>query len=142
MADLVITASQILPGTEAEGARFAQGLAGAAITAGKVLYKDSAAGTYKLADNNDTSSALAVAVGVALHAAEIGQPIRMQTDGPMTIGAGAAPAAGTIYVLSATAGGIAPSADLATGNRATILGVGMASNRVMLRIHVSGQTKP
>jgi hypothetical protein len=142
MADLTITATQVLPGTDSEGAQFAQGLAGATITAGQVLYLEASSNTYKLADNNDTSSALAVAAGIALNGASSGQPVRLQTAGPVTIGAGAAPAVATIYVLSATAGGIAPSADLATGNRATILGVGMATNRIQLRINSTGQVKP
>jgi hypothetical protein len=66
----------------------------------------------------------------------------VQTAGPITIGAGAAPAVGTIYCLSATAGGIAPSADLATGNRTTILGVGAATNAIVLRVNSSMQVKP
>jgi hypothetical protein len=142
MADLTITASQVLPGAESAGAQFAQGIAGASITAGQVLYLDSSTNTYKLADNNDTSQALSVAAGVALHAAGSGQPIRMQIAGPITIGAGAAPGVGSVFCLSATAGGIAPVADLATGNRTTILGVGGASNTIILRIYSSLQVRP
>lgn len=142
MADLTITAAQVLPGAESAGAQFAQGIAGASITAGQVLYLDPTANTYKLADNNDTSETLSIAAGIALHAAGSGQPIRLQTAGPITIGAGAAPAVGTVYVLSATAGGIAPVADLATGNRTTILGVGGSSNTIILRINPSRQVRP
>jgi hypothetical protein len=141
MADLAITAAQVLPGTDAAGAQFAQGIAGASITAGQLVYLDSATNTYKLADNNDTSALLAIVVGVALHAAGTGQPLRVQTAGPITIGAGAAPASGVIYCLSATAGGIAPSADLASGNRTTIVGVGGASNTIILRLWASQQVK-
>lgn len=140
MADLTITASQVLPGSDSTS-QFAQGTAGASITAGQVLYYDSTAATYKLADNNDTQ-ATSVVAGIALHAAGTGQPIRLQTAGPITLGAGAAPAVGSVYVLSATAGGIAPVADLATGNRTTILGVGGASNTVTLRINSSLQVRP
>jgi hypothetical protein len=40
------------------------------------------------------------------------------------VGAGAAPAKGTVYVASGTPGGIAPAGDLVSGWHATILGVG------------------
>lgn len=142
MADLTVTATQVLPGAESAGATFASGVAGATITAGQPVYLDTTTSTYKVADNNDTSATLAVVAGIALHGAASGQPLKIQTGGPFTIGAGAAPTVGIIYCLSATAGGIAPSADLATGNRVTILGVGAASNAINLRIYASGQTKP
>jgi hypothetical protein len=142
MADLSITAAQVLPGSDAASPQFAQGIAGAAITAGQALYLDSTTNTYKLADNDATAAAESVVAGIALHAAGTGQPIRLQTAGPITLGAGAAPAVATIYCLSATAGGIAPSADLATGDRTTILGVGGASNTIILRINSSLQVKP
>jgi hypothetical protein len=142
MVDISITAASVLPGTESEGAQFEAGIAGAAITAGQALYLDSSTGTYKLADNNDTSAALAVVRGIALHAAASGQPIKLQTRGPITIGATVA--SGSVYVLSATAGGIAPVADLATGNRCTILAVGMngSTTRVNLQPYASQAVRP
>lgn len=139
MADLSVTATQVQPGTT--DAQFAQGTAGATITAGQAVYLDAATSTLKLADC-DLSAAAAAAVGIALHGAASGQPLKYQTSGTITIGAGAAPAVGTIYCLSATAGGICPSADLVTTNRATVLGVGAATNTIILKIHASGQVKP
>lgn len=142
MVDLVITAASVLPGTDTEGAQFEAGIAGASITAGQPVYLDSTTNTYKLADNNDTSAALSVVRGIALHAAATGQPLKIQTRGPITIGATVA--SGSVYVLSATAGGIAPVADLATGNRCTILGVGLngSTTRINLQPYASQAVRP
>lgn len=142
MADLSITASQVLAPTDGSG-NFAQYIAGATITAGQSVYLDSATNTVKLADAN-ASQAAAAAVGIATHAALSGQPVRVMggRGGYITIGAGAAPAVGTIYVVSATAGGIAPHGDLATGAYTTILGVGASTNRIQLDVFVSNSVVP
>lgn len=137
MTDLSITASQVLP--DANG-NSATGLAGASITAGQVVYLDSASSTYKLFDANDTG-ANAVSPGIALNGASAGQPIKVQLTGTITLGAGAGPTLGLVYVASANAGGIAPSADIASNWRTTILGVGGTSNTLVLAIANSGMTK-
>ena len=128
MADLTFTASQVLPDSTGTTVR---GTAGATITAGQPLYLDSVTNTYKLADAN-ASALTAAAVGLALHAALSGQPITLQTGGSPTMGAGAAPTVGIVYVVSATAGGLAPAADLASGHYTTIMGVGAASNKLKM----------
>ena len=120
MADLAITASQVKAGA---GAVEGTGVAGTGITAGQPVYEDQADGKIKLADSN-LSLAAAKAKGLALHGALANQPIRYQKGGKAIVGAGAAPAKGTIYVVSGTPGGIAPAADLVSGWHATILGVG------------------
>jgi hypothetical protein len=142
MVDFSITASQVLPGSEAAGATFENGIAGVAVTAGQAVYLEDATKTFKLADNNDTSAALSVVRGVTLHAASAGQPLRVQTGGPLTIGAGAAIPVGRVVVLSATAGGLAPVSDLTTGNRTTIIGIGGASSSLILRPWASLQVAP
>lgn len=140
MADLTITASQVLAPTDGSG-DFFQGIAGGTITAGQSCYLDSSTNTIKTADAN-ASQASAAAKGIATHAALSGQPVRLQTGGYITLGAGAAPAVGTIYVVSGTAGGIAPAADLATGFYTTVLGVGASSNRLYLDMFVSNALVP
>lgn len=142
MADLVVTAAQVLAPTDGSG-NFISGIAGATITAGQPLYLDSVTSTYKLADAN-ASQATAQAVGIATHAALAGQPIRMQggRGGYLILGAGAAPVVGIIYCVSATAGGISPSADLASTDYVTILGVGATTNRLQIDIFVSNSVKP
>ncbi len=120
MADLAITASQVKAGA---GAVEGTGVAGATITAGQSVYEDQADGKIKLADSN-LSLAAAKAKGVALHGALANQPVRYQKGGKVIVGAAAAPAKGTVYVVSGTAGGIAPHGDLLSGVYTTILGVG------------------
>jgi hypothetical protein len=139
MTDLSITASQVQPGTT--DAAFEYGTAGATITAGQAVYLDATTNKYKLADC-DLSAAAATVRGIALNGAADGQPIKVQTGGTITLGAGAAPAVGTVYVLSSTAGGIAPAADLATGKRTSIIGVGAATNTLLIKINNSGQVVP
>ncbi|WP_395739299.1 hypothetical protein [Prosthecobacter sp.] len=109
--DLTITAASVVPGARA---KIDHGTAGASITQGQLLYYDSSAGTYKLADAN-ASATTANVVGYAANAASAGQPLSIVTeDDDMTVGATLSMSA-PVYVLSATAGGIAPSADLTTG---------------------------
>ena len=139
MADLSVTATQVLKGS---GAVVANGTAGATITAGQTLYKDSTDSNKLKLAQCDGTAAEAVCVGIALHASASGQPVQYQTGGTITIGAGAAPAEGMIYTLSDTAGGIAPHTDAddpVSTEYTTILGTGDGSNGIVLKISASGQ---
>ena len=133
MSDLVITAANVVAGS---GAKKVTGTAGASVTAGQVVYNDSATNTYKLADNDSATAAVRSPAGIALHAAASGQPLTILTQGPITIGA--TTAVGTIYCLSSTAGGICPSADIASGDYNTILGIGTSTTVIDVKIHESG----
>lgn len=132
MADITITAANVAKGT---GAQTATGIAGASITAGQTLYRDPTAFTLKLADAN-ASATTATVEGIALHAAATGQPITYQFAGELTIGATVV--AGTVYVLSANAGGICPAADLASGHRTSILGVAKSTSVLTVHLFNSG----
>ena len=141
MADLTITAANVATGTDA---KTANGTAGATITAGQALYIDATdSNKIKLADAN-ASLATSALVGVSLHAALSGQPITYQISGEMN--PGATLAVGTIYVLSATAGGIAPAApgvtDLATGMYTNIVGIGKTATNMKLVIATAGVAVP
>lgn len=132
MADVSVTASAVAAGS---GCVTETGTAGATITAGQTVYKDSTDGdALKLADSN-ASSATATVVGIALHGALDGQPLTFAKDGRVTFNA--ALTAGEIYVQSATAGGIAPCDDLTTGWRATILGVAMSTTSLNMKLYNS-----
>jgi hypothetical protein len=109
MADLSITAANVATVT---GGSTSSGTAGVTITAGQLVYLDSVSSTIKLADANASITA-ADCVGVALHGSLAGQPIVYQTGGDYTTGG--TNTVGEVYVVSATAGGIAPRADLASG---------------------------
>lgn len=133
MADLVLTAANVAAGT---GARVEHGTAGAAVTAGQVVYADSATNTYKLADNNSGTAAARAPFGIALHAASTGQPLQVQTTGPITIGATLT--AGVAYYLSGTPGAICPVADLVTGMYPTALGIAISATQLDINIEQSG----
>jgi hypothetical protein len=142
MAALTVTATQVLPGAAADTIPpvFETAIAGAAITAGQPVYLD-AAGLYQPADS-DSSALTATVVGMALNGAAAGQPVRVQTAGDVTMGAGAAPAVGTLYCVGPTAGDVVPVADLANPSRVSLIGVGIAGNKIRLRPWATGQVVP
>jgi len=49
---------------------------------------------------------------------------------------------GEVYVVSATAGGIAPVGDLTTGNYVTVLGVATTTSNLQLGTIYSATAKP
>lgn len=135
--DITITAANVIPGSDAT---YFDRTAGDTITAGQPVYLDSTDSKLKLADANAASAAAATVKGIALHGAASGQPLKVQTSGSITIGATVTQ--GTIYVLSATAGGIAPAADLATGHRVTVIGIATSASALKLQINASGVAVP
>jgi hypothetical protein len=133
MTDLSITAASVVAGA---GATQARGTAGATITAGEVVYFDSATSTYKLADCDSATAAVRSPRGIALHASLSGQPLAVHTGGPITIGATLT--AGVAYYLSATPGGICPVADLTTGDYPVILGIATSTTVLNVDIQEAG----
>lgn len=135
-ADLSITTTSVAEGT---GARKTTGTAGEAITIGQSLYYNSTDSKWYKADANATGKD-AVA-GIALStAAAAGQPVVVQTEGQITIGATVA--IGTIYVQSATAGGICPSTDLVTGMKTAIIGIAVTAAIIDLEFNAGGVAVP
>lgn len=132
MTDLSITAANVVAGS---GARKRQGVAGATITAGQVVYLDAATNTYKLADC-DAASALRSPAGIALHGASANQPLAIAESGPVTLGA--TMTAGVAYYLSQVPGGICPVADLSTGDYPTILGIATSASVLNIKIQEAG----
>lgn len=132
MSDLSITAANVLSGA---GAQIAHGVAGAAVTAGQSVYLDTAANSYKLADSNG-AAALRTPTGFALNGAAAGQPLAVQTDGDITIGATLTP--GATYYQSDTPGGICPVADVGSGEYFCIVGVAKSASVLSIGIQPSG----
>lgn len=130
MADLAITAANVLAGA---GAAVSRGVAGATVTAGQTVYLDTADGKWKLADNNSATAAVRTPGGIALNGASNGQPLAVLTEGPITIGA--ALTAGVAYYLSDTPGGICPVADLGAGEYPTVIGI--ASSTTVLKVAIN-----
>jgi len=131
MADIVITAANVQP----RGGKTTDGVAGATLTAGQIVYLDEVAGTYKLADSNG-AAALRSPDGITLNSASAGQPIKVHKSGPIVIGG--ALTAGAAYYLSDTPGGLCPVADVGTGEYATIIGIATSTTVLDVDIQESG----
>lgn len=131
MVDISVTAANVQPVTTGTNrTKIASVTAGATITAGQAVYKNSS-GTWAPADADASAETAGQrGVGVALNGASSGQPLDVAIGGEYDPGATATE--GVIYVLSGTAGGIAPSADLAANDWVTILGVGNSSGNIDL----------
>lgn len=136
MADLSITAANVVAGSTATIAR---GVAGVTITAGQAVYLDPTTGKWALADTDSATAAVRAAHGVALNGCALNQPIAVCTEGPVTIGATIE--AGTAYYLSGTAGGICPVADVAAGDYPLIIGQGASTSILNVGIVYAGVVK-
>lgn len=136
MADITITPANVVKGSDA---LVEQGIAGAAVTAGQVVYKDDATGKYLLADNDSATAGAKVPRGIALNGAAANQPLAIIRGGSVTIGATLT--AGDAYYLSATAGGICPEADVATGDDVVLLGLATSASVLSVGIKVTGVTR-
>jgi hypothetical protein len=133
MADLSITAANVLPGSAAQ---VSHDVAGAAVTAGQTVYLDPADSRMKLADSNAAAAVARSPKGIALHAAAAGQPLAVLRGGPITIGATLTP--GVAYYLSDTPGGICPVADVGAGEYATIIGMAVSATVLNVEFQESG----
>jgi hypothetical protein len=135
MTDIAITAANVVKGSNAT---IEQGTAGATITAGQVVYKAAATGKYGLADCDSATAEVKVPRGIALNGASDGQPLAIIRSGSVTIGGTLTP--GTAYYLSPVAGGIAPLADVASGDTVVLHGLATSASVLALDIQVSGVT--
>lgn len=133
MADISVTAGNVVSGSNAVTEN---GFAGAAITAGQMVYRD-AAGLYQLADSNG-AAALRVPRGVALNSAGANQPLAIQRSGDITIGGTLTE--GVTYYLSDTPGGICALADVGSGEYACIVGIAKSTSVLAIGINASGAT--
>jgi hypothetical protein len=137
MSDLSITAANVvqLSGNPTTG------VAGVAITAGQSVYQNPGSNSYLLAKANSGTTAAQSATGIALNSAAAGQPVTVMTSGTYTVGATVT--VGGVYVLSgATAGGIAPIADLTSGWFTQIVLVGLTATTAKLTLVSAGVAVP
>ncbi|HJT96610.1 MAG TPA: hypothetical protein VJ777_32440 [Mycobacterium sp.] len=122
MADITVTAANVLLISGTVGS----GTAGETITAGQSLYlKASDSRLWKA--QADGTAAEATAVGIALHAALAGQPLVYARPGAV-INIGGTTSKATTYCVSAAAGGVAPQADLSSGQYISVLGYATATD--------------
>lgn len=127
--DISITSTTVVPSVNAIK-RVAT--AGATITAGKLVYKSATDNKLYLADGDSGTTAVRDVVGIAVNTAATGSDCTYVTEDPLLV-IGATVVNGTIYVLSATAGGIAPAADLTTGWYTTVIAVANSTTTFSFR---------
>jgi hypothetical protein len=135
MADLSITAGNVIA---ASTARKKSGTAGATITAGQIVHLSPTTSRYILSDADAVGVGDITEVAIALNGASDGQPLEVATFGDVTLGS--VLTAGTSYYLSPTAGGIAPVADLLTGDNVILLGVAKSATVLAFKPIISGVT--
>lgn len=132
MTALTITAASVVPQSNAV---FADHIAGETITAGMSVYVSTADGKVYKADAN-ASAATATARGIATHGASNGQPLRVQVDGDIAMGATLT--VNAAYIVGATAGDVAPIADITTGWYGALLGIAISTSVLRLGIRNTG----
>jgi len=123
MADITVTATNVkwISGTRPQVVK-----GGAAITAGQSVYLNTSTLEHELADAD--TDATSVFAGIALTGGQDGADMLIAPPGAV-IDFGATLTAGTIYVLSTTAGGVAPEADLASGDYVVVLAIGAGTRQ-------------
>lgn len=131
MADLSITPANVEAGTTPTP-NIGEAIASEAIDAGEVVYLDPTANNQAALADADTS-ATARAKGVAITSSAAGQPVKYVRSGELILGTGVT-TEGVVYVVSTTAGGIAPIGDLGSGDFVTVLGVGTGTDRMVVSI--------
>lgn len=112
---------------------------GAACVAGDALQYDAANSNWILATD---AVAADVRVAVALASGSTGQtvPIAQAVDDAVTLGTGVLTAGGVYAVSGATAGKIAPVADLTTGDGVYLLGYASDADTLVLLLKRTGVT--
>ena len=133
MTDVSITPANVVPGANAVKER---GTAGATITAGQAVYRHNTTKKYLLADTDSATAAVRETRGIALNGASDGQPLTIQKGGLITIGGTVTP--GVAYYLSGTAGGIAPIADVASGDYPGLIGMATTAAIINITLNYSG----
>lgn len=138
MADLTITAANVAV-KDATLTQMSLVTYGETVTQGMPVYLNTGDGEYYKADADNTATTATVA-GVAVTPGGDGEPGLICTEGPLDVGATLT--VGEIYVLSGTAGGIAPEADLASLDYVSILGVATAADTLTINLINSGVQIP
>lgn len=135
MTDISVTATAVVA---ASAALVEHGKAGTTITAGQVVYKDPADGLLKLSDNDNASATIRSVFGIALNGGATGQTVSVIKRGSLTLNA--VLTKGAVYALSGTPGGIAPIADVTTGDDLIVLGIALSTTVLDVQINPTGVT--
>lgn len=128
MADLTVTAANVVTVSGGINKDF---VAGEAFTAGQCVYLKTSTNKWMKAQCDGTAeeAGSGTVLGIALNTGVLNQPAAVQTSGIIT--AGATVVVGKIYLVSATAGGIAPVDDIVTSTqKVTVLGIGATAANI------------
>ena len=134
MADIVVTAANVLASGQASKET---GVAGVAVTAGQPVYKETGTDLFKLTDCDSATVEARNFYGMTLNAAGVGQPVSVAKSDP-DFTPGATLTKGSRYYASGTAGGIAPEADLASGDHVVLIGVASSTTKLVMKPLNSG----
>lgn len=132
MADLSITAASVV---RVNGTTKSDKVFGETCAAGQPVYLKEADSRWWKADNNVDAATAAIG-GITLNGGAAGQPAVVLQNGDVTIGATLA--VGGTYVVSSTAGGICPIADLASTNYVSYVGYAISTTVLRLNILPTG----
>lgn len=127
MADISITAASVRHISGPTGTL----VAGAALVAGEVVFKEAVTGLAKKADNDSATAGVRSVFGMALNGAAADQPVSLALNGAV-VDVGAVLIAGVDYYLSGTPGGVAPRADVTTGDDPVRIGMALTTSRLQL----------
>lgn len=137
MADLTITAANVKVKGSTTTVQLVQ--VGETVTQGQSGYLKSSDSKYWKADA-DLSAEAAAATGIFMTPAATDGYALIATGGPIDIGATLTQ--GEIYVVSGTAGGVCPEADLSSAERVTIVGVAADASTLNLNFLATGIAIP
>lgn len=136
MADVTISAANTIA---VAGSQIEVVTSNDTITQGQAVYKNpAAANRVDLCDAD--AAATADCYGISLNSAAAGQPLSIIRSGNLSMGNTLT--AGTVYCVSTTPGGIAPEADLGSGDYKTVLGVATSAFNLKISIINSGTAEP
>tara|TARA_R110000751_G_scaffold2140_2_gene11378 strand:+ start:684 stop:1094 length:411 start_codon:yes stop_codon:yes gene_type:complete len=136
MADVTITREDVA--INASNVTFVRVQVGEAVQQGQPLYRSSANSRHYKA--SATTATLAQCVGIAMTPSATDGFALMLKAGDFIVGGTVSQ--GLTYVVSATSGRIAPSADLASTNFVTNLGIAISSTVIRLDIAASAIALP
>lgn len=136
MADLIITGSDVIV-----SGNTAVGEAGEAMGPGDTVYYDDDTNVWMLAsaaaDDGDKRHGIVVSGAVAA-----GQRVIVAVDAETVVTVGTVLTQGQVYVVSATAGNIAPLSDLVSTNYLYLLGYAQSTSELVLLVEHTGVAIP
>lgn len=136
MVDIVITAANV---AWVSGPVLSDAIAGEAFVAGATVYLSDTNTWFKAQGDGTAVQAGSNGIGVALATADaVGARVSVATTGAI-VSYGAVLTAGLFYTIADTAGGLRPSADNASTDKVTLVGLAISTSQLLLqRIYNAG----